>query len=249
MAEVDDALKALLSSRPAFGQSSEALDLVQLTNTHLRTGTARWLEVGAGDGRNLQFQVDRLAKNRRIVVTALEPAEPPLAVVEVHEWLSIKAEDFWTSDRFDWINVRHSGYYLHDPLSEIIRLIGMLTNDGVLALTHWSQHCVLHRLHLELCGGIGSAGCAGIEQLAACLSADARVEQISLSVHDSNLDVPRVLRDEHLSKAIFSLALRGNPARASLASDQPAAIAQLLMKFRDPSVRRNGILLLRAARP
>jgi hypothetical protein len=182
-------------------------------------------------------------------ITALEPAEPPRSVSEVHEWLRTKAEDFRSSDRFDWISVRHSGYYLRDPISEIIRLIGMLTSEGVLVLTHWSQHCVLHRLHLQLCGGLGSAGCAGIEQLAAELSADARAEQVSLSVHDSALDVPRVLRDEHLSRAIFSLALRGNSARPALASNPPAAIAQLLKELPDSSVRRNGILLLRAPRP
>lgn len=98
-----------------------------------------WLEVGAGDGANLKFQLNRLAIGRTIDVVAIEPAAiKPLSLQNV-EWITAHVEAYSTDRRFDWINVRHSTYYLSDPIVELTRLGTMLVPGGALALTHWSH--------------------------------------------------------------------------------------------------------------
>jgi hypothetical protein len=221
------------------------MDLVDIAGKLLPKGHVYWLEVGAGDGRNLQFQLSILAANRTLHATAIEPADfqPPIAFP--FEWVSSRVEDFESDRRFHWISVRHSAYYLDDPISEIRRLVGMLDGSGVLALTHWSRDCILRRLHVALCDNQGATGCEGIEDIAEFFRQDPRIEVAGLSFHDTDLDVIRVLTDAGLRHALYELACRGSPATVSAAADPSGTVERLLRSLPNSGRRQNGILLLR----
>ena len=194
---------------------------------------------------SLQFQLERLSAGREFAVTALEPATvEPVAVADVR-WVTSRFEDYHPDCRFDWISVRHSFYYLTDPIAEIARLTGMLTDGGMLALTHWARHCILHKLHVELCGDHGHVACGTIEDIVDAVGHHG-IEHARLSLHDADLDIPRVLADSSLLHALYVLVCRGRPVRPAAAADPRATIARVLKDVRYAKVRKNGILLLQA---
>ncbi len=221
------------------------MDLVELTANHLPLGRIEWLEVGAGDGRNLQFQLEKLSPGRTLIVTALEPAAIRPAMSSEINWLTTKSEDYQNDRPFDWISVRHSAYYIAEPAAELARLVNMLGDGGALALTHWSSNCILRRLHVALCGDRSNVACDGVEKIAALLHRDRRIEVAALSFHDTELDVDRVLADPDLGGALYELARRGHAADQAAAADPFGTIARLLRGLPNPRQRRNGILILR----
>jgi SAM-dependent methyltransferase len=236
-------LVALSTSRRAFGGTSEAVEVAELTDAALRKGEVSWLEVGAGDGENLQFQLNFLGLGRTINVVAVEPAAvEPLARQNV-DWIRARIEDYATHRKFDWINVRHSAYYFSDPLPELKRLMGMLTTGGALALTHWSRDCVLYRIH-QTVSGDGAIACAGIEDFVAHLTGNPDLVVSAPVFYNSRLDVGCLLRDRSLRDALLDLALRG---RSPLGGEDDVLLS-LLQTIPSPDVRRNGIVLLRSSR-
>lgn len=238
---------ALLTSRPAFGGTTEAIELTALTDTELRKGRVSWLEVGAGDGGNLGFQLDRLTTGRAIDAIVIEPAAvTPLSRQDV-EWRTVRVEDYAAERRFDWINVRHSAYYLSDTIRELTRLAGMLAEGGALALTHWSRDCILHRIHRQVCGEPGPMSCAGIEDIAAQLGRDPSLTVSAPVFHESHLDVDRILSDRSLRDALLDLTRRGRPALRWPSGGDPDVMSSLLRTMPLPGVRRNGIVLVRAS--
>lgn len=162
-------LDELIAARPAFGGSTEAKELVSVTNRRLREGHIDWLEVGAGDGRNLRYLMSELSARRTFRVVALEPAATEVMIDDA-TWLNLRVEEYHPGIKFDWINVRHSAYYMDDPVAELGRLTTLLHFGGSVALTHWSRDCVLHRLHVAICGDQGGARVSGIEDIAQQLS-------------------------------------------------------------------------------
>lgn len=237
----DGPLASLLASRAAFACSSEASSLVDITERHLHSGQVDWLEVGAGDGRNLQFQIDCLRSGRALSVTALEPGPAPTVRPDAVEWIRCRSEDYRPDRTFDWISVRHSAYYFENPVAEIKRLADALSRGGIIALTHWSERCILHRLHVALCGEVEGPACKGLELFADDLSG---VEQLHLSFHETNLNVSLVLADPPLARALFFLACRGRPPLPDAAAEPEAAVARYLGELTEAGIRRNGILLL-----
>lgn len=246
MDDLDAPLTALLTSRPAFGGTSEAVNLAEFTDALLRKGQVSWLEVGAGDGVNLRFQLDCLAVGRAIDTVAIEPAAVTPSGRHDIEWIKVRVEDYSTDRRFDWINVRHSAYYLRDLIRELARLAGMLKEGGGLALTHWSRSCVLHRIHRHVCGDPGATSCAGIEIIAAQLDLDPHLEVSAPVFHESRLDVDRLLGDRSLRDALLNLARRGRPVLSGVVDYDPDILSSLLRAIPSPNVRRNGLILVRA---
>jgi hypothetical protein len=239
-----DPLEDLIAARQAFMGQTEAEECVRLTDGILRRGAVDWLEIGAGDGANLSFQLAYLASGRDIRAVALEPSSAQGAVPGVL-WLRAGAEHYRPDTLFDWISVRHSAYYIPDPVTEIARLAGALSPVGAIALTHWSNDCVLRRLHLALCGDLAECATAGIQQLASALTRDHSLIASSLTVFDSELDVNRVLADALLAEALARLASRGRPL-AGDRSELPRRVADALIGAPSTS-RRNGIVFLRRA--
>lgn len=238
----DDFLKDLIASRPAFGGSSEADQVCALVEECLPRGAIDWLEIGAGDGRNLLYSVNTLSKGRTIRVVALEPAAVG-KVPDAVEWLQVPAENYVPDRNFDWVNIRHSAYYMVDPVREITRFVQALKEAGRVALVHWSRQCILHRLHVAICGEPQVIACDGVEGIAAALAIVPGLELSPVHLFESRLNLDRLSEDAALCAAIYELARRGRTAVIDDGASK--GVVDLLAKLGRPSVRVNGLLLVR----
>lgn len=235
----------MLAARPAFGGSTEAEHLVKFTDRHLRHGDVDWLEIGAGDGRNLAYQLSRLSTHRTFRVVALEPAAGDPAWFHRIEWLRLRAEDYHADRWFHWINMRHSAYYLQDPVSEIVRLVGMLHHEGALALTHWSRECILRRLHAAICGEHSDLATAGVEDLSIALAEHPRLLVSEVLLLDTELCTEQVVGDPVVGEALHDLVCRGRVPLARSGIDRACTVARALRDIPNATVRRNGLVIIR----
>ena len=242
-----DPLGTLVAARPGFGLSTEAEALDRFTELNMPEGDLDWLEVGAGDGRNLERQLRRHSHGRRIRTVALEPmADAPAALARV-EWRRQPLEEYAPDRSFDWINLRHSAYYVRDALAEVARIACCLRGGGALALTHWSRRCSLYRLHRAIVGASGGLATAAIEDVAAELTKDPRLVVGAVETHDTELLVDDVASDPSLAPAVFHLSRRGMPSLLPTGTDPAAFVSQTLRSWPDARVRSNGLLLIRRA--
>lgn len=242
-----DPLRTLLSARDAFGASTEAEAMLRIVDRFLRQGDIEWLEVGAGDGRDLSRSLRRLSAGRRIRATALEPSPTsPMTSADV-QWRRMRVEDYALDQNFDWVSMRHCAYYLTDPLAQIERLTAALSVHGVLALTHWSRDCVLQRLHRDIAGDNENRATAGIEELAAALRSKG-LDVDGPELHPTSIDVEEVIARPELAAALFELARRDCPSRLPAGTDPAAFVAGAFRHLPDARVRVNGVLLVRKAR-
>ena len=239
--DANASLTSLIASRLAFGGTSEAEELVGLADAALKMGDVSWLEVGAGNGANLAFLLDQLAVDRTIDAIAVEPAAfcPP-ARPDIR-WITGRIEDYTTSRTHDWVNVRHSAYYIRDAVSELQRLTRMLAPGGTVALIHWSQDCVLRRVHQLLVADPGDPPCAGVEDLVKWLREDAQLTVSDPIFYETRLDVALVPADRATRDSLRQLLLRGRPERRGV---DPDALSHLLRTMPEPNVRRNGIVFV-----
>lgn len=246
---VRSALEELVAARPAFGGTTEAQRLATIADSYLGKGTISWLEIGAGDGRNLRFLLAELAAGRRFKVTALEPAGVETDLADV-AWLQSRVEDYQPDTVFDWMNLRHSAYYIVDPISEIARLSSALKFDGAIALTHWSRDCVLSRLHAAICGPPSDQATAGIEDVVFSLGkipglAIGTVECVETALHGDLID-----RDAAVAEALYELARRRKPSilPSDAQRNRAATIRTLLRALHNPMKRLNGVAIIRRVR-
>jgi hypothetical protein len=240
-----DPLSVLMAARPAFGGTSEAERALALTDAALIRGNVTWLEVGAGDGRHLAFQLERLSSGRRISAIALEPS-PHCVVSTVPNiiWVRQDIESFQPDCLFDWINLRHSLYYIDDPIRQIERLVGFLKVGGALALTHWASACALYRLHRVICGEPGVAT-SSIETLAEHLGRFSGAVVSPIEYGDSRLDVNQVASDAHIAEALFELARRGCDSGLAAGTDPITFTVETLRTMPNAESRWNGMLIVR----
>jgi len=235
-------LNDLIASRPAFDGSTEADQVCTLVDEFLPRGAIDWLEVGAGDGRHLQHSVRTLSNGRTFRVVAVEPA-PIGAVPKDVEWLSVPVENYVPDRRFGWVNMRHSAYYMADPVREITRLANAISGTGAVALTHWSRRCILYRLHVAICGEPQTIGCHGVEGIRTALASLPGLELSPIHLFETHLSVDRLSRDPALGAAIYELARRGRTALSG--RDPPNKVTDLLAALDRPNVRVNGLLFVR----
>ena len=238
------ALENLLAARPAFGDSSEAEDLLELTDLHLKSGSVDWLEVGAGNGRHLLSQIQRLSTVRKLCVVAIEPEvnAPPTATGV--NWLKSRLEDYQPDRQYDWINIRHSAYYIDDLVTQIRRISASLSETGMIALTHWSWRCVLRRLHLQICGRRDDFSVACVEDLGTIFSDKTDLDVVACEQRATNLLVHELVSDPTVALALYNLARRGRPPRCP--SHDPLEFIQRWARDLPPGLRRqNGVLLMR----
>ena len=239
-------LDELIAARPAFGGSTEAEQLALITHQSLRKGNIDWLEVGAGDGRNLRYLLSELSAGRTFRVVALEPAAPA-GRIEGATWFNLRVEDYRPNSQFDWMNVRHSAYYMDDPVAEMGRLSSLLRPDGSIALTHWSRDCVLHRLHVAICGDQVDGPTSGIEEIAQRLTSVGGLAVSNVERLETLLNVENVAEDDKLASALYELARRGRTP-LNLVANRAERVRDMLGAMPDPARRLNGVMLIRPAR-
>jgi hypothetical protein len=155
--------------------------------------------------------LDALGAGRRFNVTAIDPS--PLAAKQLSSTYPInvlqqRLEDFQQLGDYDCINARQSAYYFEDPQASILKLAVQLTMEGVLAVTLWSQECVLYRLNRA----IAHAADSGIEGLQADrLLASLPADQFLVERHREQcggLDFGMLRRDGSAFAAMVALAAR-----------------------------------------
>lgn len=243
------ALDELVAARPAFGGTTEARRLAALTDSYLCQGAVNWLEIGAGDGRNLRFLLAELAAGRRFTVTALEPAGVATDLADV-AWLRLRVEDYQPDLIFDWMNLRHSAYYMVDPVGEIARLSSALIPDGAIALTHWSRDCVLSRLHAAICGPPSDQATAGIEDMVLALGEIPGLTIGTTECVETALHAELVERDASVAEALYELARRAKPSilPSDAQRDRAATIRTLLRALPNPTKRLNGVAIIQRAK-
>ena len=227
--------------------STEAEALDRLTELNIPEGDLDWLEVGAGDGRNLARQLRRHSHGRRIRTVALEPMADAPAALACVEWRRQPLEEYAPDRAFDWINLRHSAYYVRDAFAEIARIACCLRGGGALALTHWSRRCSLYHLHRAIVGATGGLATACIEDVTAELAKDPRLVVGAVETHDTELLIDDVASDPSLATAVFHLSRRGIPSRLPPETDSAGFVSQALRSWPDARVRSNGLVLIRHA--
>lgn len=241
-----DVLQALAGSRPAFGNDSEAERIANLLASLVPVGEVHWLEVGAGDGRHLEWLLSKLRGGRQFSTTAIEPARerPPVMIDGILNWLRIRVEDYDSTSRFDWINVRHSAYYFEDVMQRLEALTCLLSKGGLLSITHWSKDCTLFQLHREICGSIAEALCPTFEEIVDYLSAINYLEVVDQSRFSSELRQMEAV-DPPVASALYMLARRDRPVNIVTADEQVALVSSFFAGRARALHRINGLLVLR----
>jgi SAM-dependent methyltransferase len=206
-----DTLAALANSKAVFADRSERdvlaskLDLILAKDKPLY-----WLEVGVGDGANLRFLLDTLGHRRQFAVTAIDPS--PLAIKQINthkiEILHVGVETFVPDKYYDCINARQSAYYFGNPASDVLSLAGWLTPDGLLAVTIWSEDCILYRLNRAIAraAGCNEAGLRAEDLIKSLPSGEFVVERYREPC--GRIDMGRLREDRNVFAAVCSLAAR-----------------------------------------
>lgn len=206
-------LADLHGSRPAFGTSSERDMLLRLIDGVLPRRDVSWLEVGAGDGNNLKFLLERLCKDRRIEALAVDP-DVGFSSIETERFViraqKARIEDVATSQEvFDFIHVRHSAYYFQEPDALLRRLFEALKPTGAMCLTIWSERCILYKLH----GAVRAATDQRSENIltAARIIEIARAFGCSVCVHgsESAYNTEAFSQAREVALSLVRLAARG----------------------------------------
>lgn len=231
----------LEEAKRAFGQESEARDLGALVDRHLAAGDICWLEVGAGDGKNLDRLVNGLSTSRRIKAVAVEPVSDTMLQIPGVTWVKSRVEDFKPAKEFDWINVRQSAYYFADIFGEVHRLVGWLSRSGGISITHWTGQCALYQLHRHICERTGNPPCPTFEDIRKGIEQGA-IQVLEAQSFHCPLDLAVLAAHDTVALAVYYLALRGRPDPHLTDRDR---ISHTLSVFeRIPqATRANGILI------
>jgi trans-aconitate methyltransferase len=149
--------EVLSESKRLFGGEADRDKLAELLLAHRPAGNLRWLEVGVGDGQNLKYLVDKVCKNVDLTVTAIDPQITVDKEFIDPRFVPIKSsfQTFSPNNQYDLINARHSIYYFGDDHEQIARLPAILASNGCLAITAWTEECVLFALHKAIASRIG----------------------------------------------------------------------------------------------
>lgn len=128
--------------------------LVVLLQSKLRSNYIRWLEVGVGDGANVEFLLGILGEGKKFKLDVIDPQinEHDLRLSFKHRFLRISFEEFSEECVYDVINCRQSAYYFYDGEQSIYKLKKLLGPSGILAITVWTESCLLYRLHAHIAG-------------------------------------------------------------------------------------------------
>jgi SAM-dependent methyltransferase len=243
-----DPLAALSNSKAVFaGQSERGVIASKLDLILAKDKPLCWLEVGVGDGENLQFLLDALGHRRQFAVTAIDPS--PLAIKRIDiqkvEILSVGIETFAPDRHYDCINARQSAYYFADPANNVLALAGWLTVDGVLAVTIWSEDCILYRLNRAIARTVGrnEAGLRAEELIRSLPS-----EQFVVERHRElcgRLDIDRLREDRGAFLALCSLAARKINIGALTESHLAELFDELKRLEADHAARSNELIFVR----
>lgn len=237
----------LQRAKRAFVGGSDAGMLAHRLENVLPRGHLQWLEVGVGDGNNLQFLLQALSTNRTFDVVGVDPEAVPARLYRHVQRCSIYhcgIEDYEVaSHEWDCINARQSLYYFQDPIDSLSRLSKNLSKGGVLAVTVWTRNCCLYKFHRYL---------ADIYQLKishdicaeALVSTDDHFYRVlSADSIELALDVDEIYAQQGVANALLGLA-----TRKLLLPDEARCRGQSLIRrfFEDTQadpVRSNAILL------
>ena len=241
--------EALTDSKRLFRGTSELPQLIELFSNHAAARPTRWMEVGYGDGRTFLKIIESLARCRSISGIAIDPENDPppeASRAPEFEYLKLALEDEAYRPVFDIINARHSLYYLRDLERGLQLLRSSLSEGGMLALTHWSEHCSLLRIHREITIEDSNRPSQSFEQLLRSAE-DAGFSVLERRLVEGGLGFENDHVPPDLLNSVSQLAARGRPQRYA-SSRATARLVESIVT--SASARRvNGIGLLQLSKP
>lgn len=118
----------------------------------------RWLEIGVGDKKNLEYLLNAFGNGTNLSVTGIDPQfnADELISEDGLELICSTFQAFSADDTFDVINARHSVYYFGEDQRQVRRLADLLKPKGRLAITAWTEDCVLYALHHAIAEQVGA---------------------------------------------------------------------------------------------
>ncbi|RXG86544.1 class I SAM-dependent methyltransferase [Bradyrhizobium zhanjiangense] len=244
-----DTLGALTKCKSVFGSGSERDEILGGLDERLARGvTLSWLEVGVGDGKNLQYLLESLGGSRSFVVTAIDPS--PNSAKQIVSRYPIKVErktveSFRTTKRYDCINARQCAYYFDNPPLMFLRLARLLSANGVLVATIWSDNCILLALNGLIANSLGSSQVAlRPDSLIANLSSEEFV--IDRCVEDcGSVSIAQLRAERQTFIALCALAARKIDMRRLPEGRLDYLLHQLENLERAGSRRENEIIFVR----
>ena len=238
-------LTALQRVRPAL-DSSELPVLVAMVQKHLPHVPAGWLDVGSGTGMSLRTLIKSLPSGSVGRVTAVDPeADPHFQIDGVHtKVLCIAIEQTPHAVKFDWVNCRHSLYYVDLPSCGLGRLVELLAKHGCLSITMWSRSCILYRLHVEARTALGKSASYTVEDLHMLAAAmGLTIVEYRRTIMPLRTDI--VTTRPTVATALFDLCLREKNSVGLPPPGERAALMRDFLSRHGDHTRVNGILILR----
>ena len=145
-------LSSLRTLKKTFREGNDGGVVLDTIRANFGPGPVSFLDVGCADGLFVRRAKDLLhLTGIKLSVTAIDPL--PAAVLSTVRQLPVDAvyrtrfEDFSPGAKFDVINVRHSLYYLRDPVRQVARMTDLVKPGGLLTFTLWGRNCDLYRVY------------------------------------------------------------------------------------------------------
>lgn len=200
----------LTLSKQAFAGDSERDLLSGLIRDLITEQHKSWLEVGAGDGTNLKFNLEGIPHKSAITITALDPDLRIKSDIDgvVVEPQKCTIEEFTPREKFDFINIRHSAYYFDKPRHQLILLNELMSSHGLMAVTLWTEDCCLFDLHKIIAREVSAAPS---DLVAEAVQSDLIANGLRLCaarVAYGELDMTQMRSSETVADAIINLASR-----------------------------------------
>lgn len=212
----------------------------------LKAGYVDWLEVGVGDGANASFLLRHLSNGRRFSVDLIDPqtTQPNLLLDFEYRFVPIGFEDFNPDRSYDLINCRQSAYYFWDNYRTALKLASMLKPGGIVAMTVWTENCVLFEIHERIAHSFGVPPSEVTHQQLYENLTRYGFAQIDSAITSGVLDVSEQVS---LSTAVglFDLCARRIDVRNIAPADKVEAVASFFAAQQVKRGRENGVALYR----
>ncbi len=208
-------LSSLRVLKTTFVEGSEGDAVLDAIRTSFEPGVLSFLDVGCADGLFTRRAKDLLnLAGTNLSITAIDPlsaAALSTARQIPHDVVyRTRFEDFSTEAKFDVINVRHSLYYLRDPMSQVARMTDLLKPGGLLAFTLWGRDCDLYRVYLatrsELANGVSYAMTS--EDLEAALKRNSSLRDIGCRLSTGKINLSAWRGSEDVLRSIYIVLRR-----------------------------------------
>jgi len=231
--------------KATFDSSDEAAIYLDAITAHLPVSAIDLLDVGVGVGMSTMTLVHALySKGYSVGLTMVDPAVPDTRKETLRlngNLCETDLEHFAPVKPFDVVTATQVLYYLYlgDPRSALRRLVALpRSGGGLLALTTWTENCVLFDLYNRVFRS--DRPCFTAEEAQSLLAEI--TGRVPTMVRSAGVVRTSIWKDdEDVCRASYRVISRCSDVPDYLAYD---LYRSLVLELRDEEVRENGTLLL-----